>query len=139
MKDAVPCVGPRTSTRNPTRALLHHVTHTSLSLSVCLVLGCMPPATLSRTEQSYLLDGLRSKPAERADRRGLHEYRMMQVDTDLSLQADGSARVVLGSTEVHCGVKAEIESYDAPHVNVLPDVDFAPWLPPSPRVQVMVS
>ena len=99
----------------------------------------MPPATLSRTEQSYLLDGLRSKPAERADRRGLHEYRMMQVDTDLSLQADGSARVVLGSTEVHCGVKAEIESYDAPHVNVSTDLEFAPWLPPSPRVQVMVE
>ena len=112
----MPCVGRPTSTRNPTRALSHHVTYTSLVLSVCIMFGCMPPATLSRTEQSYLLDGLRSKPAERADRRGLHEYRMMQVDTDLSLQADGSARVVLGSTEVHCGVKA-----------------------PSPRVQVMVE
>jgi len=135
----VPCVGRPTSTRNPTRALSHHVTYTSLVLSVCIMFGCMPPATLSRTEQSYLLDGLRSKPAERADRRGLHEYRMMQVDTDLSLQADGSARVVLGSTEVHCGVKAEIESYDAPHVNVSTDLEFAPWLPPSPRVQVMVE
>ena len=131
---------PHTSTRNPTRALLHHVIHHQpFCPSVCIVPSSMPPATLSRTEQSFLLDGLRSKPAERADRRGLHDYRMMQVDTDMSLQADGSARVVLGSTEVHCGVKAEIESYDAPHVSVSRDVDFAPWLPPSPRVQVMVE
>ncbi|WFD25194.1 hypothetical protein MNAN1_000160 [Malassezia nana] len=102
----------------------------------------MAPVVLSRAERSYVLDGLCASPAQRADGRGMKDVRPMQLELSPSQQADGSARVMLGSTEVLCGIKAEVESYICPHVEVKQDEKvqmFAPWLPPRPRIEVLVE
>ncbi|WFD21504.1 hypothetical protein MEQU1_000156 [Malassezia equina] len=104
----------------------------------------MAPVALSRAERSYVLDGLCASPALRSDGRGLRDVRPIQLESSTSQQADGSARVVLGSTEVLCGIKAEVESYMSPHVGLEQEgassqQRFAPWLPPSPRIEVLVE
>ena len=104
----------------------------------------MAPVALSRAERSYVLDGLCASPAQRSDGRGLRDVRPIQLESSMSQQADGSARVVLGSTEVMCGIKAEVESYLCPHVGLEQDGEpsqqrYAPWLPPRPRIEVLVE
>lgn len=104
----------------------------------------MAPAALSRAERSFLLDGLQASPAHRPDGRTLSEFRAIEVEAPASQQADGSARVLLGSTEVLCGVKAEIETMDAPVVPMQvgsssTEKEFRPWMPSMPRVQALVE
>ncbi|MDO8634136.1 MAG: exosome complex protein Rrp42 [archaeon] len=45
------------------------------------------------------------KQGKRPDERKLDEYRKIQVLTNISQNADGSARVKLGETDVFCGIK----------------------------------
>ena len=44
---------------------------------------------------------------KRLDQRGLHDYRPIKIDSGLIERAEGSARVLLGKTDVLCGVKVE--------------------------------
>ena len=44
---------------------------------------------------------------KRLDERGLHDYRPIKIEQGLIERAEGSARVLLGKTEVLCGVKVE--------------------------------
>ena len=53
----------------------------------------MAPVLLSRAEKSYLLAGLGAKPAQRHDGRALTDVRPIEVDSHMSEQADGCARV----------------------------------------------
>jgi exosome complex component RRP42 len=53
--------------------------------------------------KEYLLQG------KRFDQRGLHDYRELEIETKVSKNAEGSARVKLGKTEVIAGVKLSIE------------------------------
>lgn len=102
----------------------------------------MPSAALSRAERSYILDGLVAAPPHRQDGRGLTEFRTLEVASPTTPQADGSARVLLGSTEVLCGIKAEMETYTPPRVHCQAgstSQEFSPWLPPTPRVQTSVE
>lgn len=102
----------------------------------------MAPVLLSRAEKSYLLAGLGAKPAQRHDGRALTDVRPIEVDSHMSEQADGCARVTLGSTEVMCGVKLEMDSQEAPTVTVSQGerkIDFTPWLPSKPCIQVQVD
>lgn len=50
----------------------------------------------------YLVSG------KRFDNRGLLEYRNIKIETGISNQADGSARVRIGDTEVVAGVKMDV-------------------------------
>jgi len=102
----------------------------------------MAQTALSRAERTFVLDGLSVTPVQRLDNRSLHEFRAIEVDTSTTEHADGSARVSLGGTEILCGIKAEMETYEAPRVTVHDGkelYEFAPWLPPRPRVQVSVE
>ncbi|WFD02477.1 hypothetical protein MOBT1_001160 [Malassezia obtusa] len=102
----------------------------------------MSHAALSRAERSYILDGLSASPAQRQDGRSLTDFRPFEVESSSTPQADGSARVLLGSTEVVCGIKAEVEAYQAPRVSCESGKHteaFSPWLPPTPRVQATVE
>ncbi len=45
------------------------------------------------------------KAGNRVDARKVDEYRKITITNNVSLNADGSARVVLGNTDVVCGVK----------------------------------
>lgn len=72
----------------------------------------------------------------------MDDFRPIEVEPSNSPQADGSARIMLGSTEVLCGVKAEVEAYQAPRVSCQSGIhseEFSPWIPPTPRVQVSVE
>ena len=102
----------------------------------------MSHAALSRAERSYIVDGLSATPPQRQDGRSLTDFRPIQVEAGQTPQADGSARVMLGSTEVVCGVKAEVEAYQAPRVSCMAgnkEEEFMPWLPPTPRVQAAIE
>ena len=58
---------------------------------------------------------------KRLDERGLHDYRPIKIEQGLIERAEGSARVLLGKTEVLCGVKVETgEPFtDTPNEGVL--------------------
>ena len=44
---------------------------------------------------------------KRLDQRGLHDYRPIKIEQGLIERAEGSARTLLGKTDVLCGVKVE--------------------------------
>jgi exosome complex component RRP42 len=44
---------------------------------------------------------------KRLDQRGLHDYRPIKIEQGLIERAEGSARALLGKTDVLCGVKVE--------------------------------
>lgn len=48
------------------------------------------------------------KEGKRLDKRAFDEYRKIEIKTGISKNADGSARVNLGGTEVACGIKSEL-------------------------------
>lgn len=60
-------------------------------------------AAVSEAEKEYTRGGFTS--GVRSDGRGPLDFRHIQVQTDVVKQANGSARVVLGGTEVVVGVK----------------------------------
>ncbi|WFD42157.1 hypothetical protein MPSI1_000796 [Malassezia psittaci] len=102
----------------------------------------MSLATLSRAERSYILDGLLDAQSHRLDGRGLKDFRSFEVKATSTPQADGIAHLMLGSTEVMCGVKAEVEAYQAPRVQCHSKSgteSFSPWIPPTPRVRTNVE
>lgn len=97
---------------------------------------------LSHAERTYITDGLALNPPQRLDFRKLDQFRNIEIEAPASLQADGSARVRIGTTEVLCGIKAEIESQVPSRVNVSDShasIEYSPWLPPTPRVQCSVE
>lgn len=141
----VPCseaaIGVAVLVSMPPRRVWAHAKH-HVTRKVPLHASIMSHASLSRAERSYILDGLSSATPQRQDGRGLTDFRPLELESPASVQADGSARVMLGSTEVLCGVKAEIEAYQAPRVlcqSGKTTQEFSPWLPPMPRVQATVE
>ena len=46
---------------------------------------------------------------KRFDNRELMQYRNIEIETGISKNADGSARIKIGKTEVYAGVKLEVE------------------------------
>jgi hypothetical protein len=108
----------------------HHHLRSSKSLSSSQILlvsfpprttECKPPllayramvSTLSPSERSYILTGL-SHPTSptRLDGRSLLASRPISVSYGDAPQASGSARVVLGGTEVLAGVRLEVADVD---------------------------
>jgi exosome complex component RRP42 len=61
------------------------------------------------------------KDGKRPDGRGFEEYRPMSVETNIISQAEGSARVKLGGTDVFCGIKMQIGTPypDSPNVGTM--------------------
>ena len=97
---------------------------------------------LSSAERDYIKSGLSGNPQQRLDSRRIDQFRDIEIDAPASLQADGSARVKIGGTEVLCGVKAEIDSQDPPRVSVSDgktSIGYSPLLPSTPRVQCTVE
>lgn len=66
----------------------------------------------SEAERTYIIDGV--KAGIRSDGRGCLDFRPLQLELSLVLQANGSARLLLGETDVLVGVKAELGS-PSPH------------------------
>lgn len=74
-------------------------------------------ASVSKSERSYIQSSLHSKPAFRADGRGLSDFRNIFLETGFAPLANGSARVNAGKsaleggggTEVIAAVKLEVE------------------------------
>lgn len=64
----------------------------------------------SKSEKSYIRTSLLSKTPIRSDGRGLTDYRIIQLETGVIAQSNGSARVNLGGTEVVAATKLEVES-----------------------------
>ncbi|PSG95996.1 RNA-binding protein [Thermoplasmatales archaeon SW_10_69_26] len=105
----------------------------------------MSDDVVSDIQRQYLVD-LADK-GRRFDDRGLDEYRDVSIETDVINQAEGSAHVRLGGTEVYCGVKMEMgDPYsDSPNQGVItttaernqmasPDFEGGP--PRGPSVEV---
>lgn len=70
---------------------------------------------------------------KRFDSRGLHDYREISVDYNVSKKAEGSARVKIGKTEVIAGVKLQVgEPYaDSPDKgNLMVSADLLPLASP---------
>jgi exosome complex component RRP42 len=66
----------------------------------------MTSVTVSRIKQKQIAQLIAD--GKRLDRRGLTEYRPIQIETGIIEKAEGSARVRLGKTEVMVGVKIGI-------------------------------
>jgi exosome complex component RRP42 len=62
---------------------------------------------MSNEQKNYVLKSL--KDGIRADGRQLLEYRKIEVESHISANAEGSARVKIGDTEVLVGVKLGVE------------------------------
>jgi exosome complex component RRP42 len=79
----------------------------------------MPESIISAIKRDYLYK--LAKTEKRADGRGVEEYREIVIVPGIITQAEGSARVKLGDTEVYAGVKIEPgEPYsDSPNSGVL--------------------
>ncbi|PWZ02559.1 ribosomal protein S5 domain 2-like protein [Testicularia cyperi] len=71
----------------------------------------MAPQALSRSQADFFLRGLTSDPPQRADGRHLLAFRPVELDTGIAAQANGSAQIDLGGTQVYCGIKAEVTNY----------------------------
>ncbi|KAN0063606.1 hypothetical protein ACQY0O_004054 [Thecaphora frezii] len=71
----------------------------------------MPAHALSWAQADFFRAGLTADPPQRHDGRTLLAYRPLELDADIAPQANGSATVNLGGTEVVCGVKAEVRSF----------------------------
>ncbi|KZT43525.1 ribosomal protein S5 domain 2-like protein [Sistotremastrum suecicum HHB10207 ss-3] len=63
----------------------------------------------SKSEQSYTAQGLISNPPLRSDGRSLLDYRPICMSTGVYPQANGSAKVECGGSEVVVGVMCEID------------------------------
>ena len=61
---------------------------------------------MNNISKEYLLSLLQS--GKRIDGRKLDEYRDVEIELNVSKNAEGSARVKLGNTEVIVGVKLEV-------------------------------
>jgi exosome complex component RRP42 len=79
----------------------------------------MPESIISAIKRDYLYK--LAQAGKRADGRGVEEYREIVIEPEVITQAEGSARVKLGNTEVYAGVKIEPgEPYsDSPNSGVL--------------------
>lgn len=71
----------------------------------------MAPQVLSKSQADFFLRGLTSDPPQRSDGRPLLAFRPLDVDTAIASQANGSAQVNLGGTEIYCGIKAEVSTF----------------------------
>jgi exosome complex component RRP42 len=72
---------------------------------------------------SLLRDG------KRLDRRGLTDYREIHVDSHISINAEGSARVKIGKTEVIVGVKMDVQTPYTDHEDegtLVTSMEFSP-------------
>jgi exosome complex component RRP42 len=67
----------------------------------------------SKSEKSYIQSSLLSDPPLRADGRGLLDYRSILVETGIVAQANGSARVNVGGTEIVAACKLEVEDVES--------------------------
>ena len=68
---------------------------------------------LSPSERSYILTGIAHPTAPtRIDGRSLLSSRPISISYGDAPQASGSARVVLGETEVLAGIRLEVEDVD---------------------------
>lgn len=69
--------------------------------------------TISPSERSYIISGL-SDPITptRLDGRTLHAFRPISISYGDAPQASGSARVVIGGTEVMAGIKLDVGDID---------------------------
>ncbi|GMK56099.1 hypothetical protein CspeluHIS016_0211550 [Cutaneotrichosporon spelunceum] len=65
-------------------------------------------ASLSPAERDYIVTGLVSDPALRADGRGLLTTRPIQTEYGVMPAANGSARVRVGGTEAVAGIKLDV-------------------------------
>jgi exosome complex component RRP42 len=63
-------------------------------------------SAISRVKQKQIVELIDS--GKRLDGRSLHDYREMKLEVGLIEKAEGSARVLLGNTEVLVGVKIQI-------------------------------
>ncbi len=79
----------------------------------------MTSVMVSRLRQKQIAQLISS--GKRLDGRGLTDYRPIQIETGIIERAEGSARVLLGKTEVMVGVKIEVgEPFaDRPNEGVL--------------------
>ena len=64
---------------------------------------------LSKAETSYIQASLTANPPLRADGRGLHDYRAIELTTGVAPLANGSARARIGGTDVMAAVRLEVE------------------------------
>jgi exosome complex component RRP42 len=72
-----------------------------------------PTSIISASESSYIISSLLLPEPIRTDGRGLHDFRPFSLTTGVAPQANGSARVLLGSggaggTEVVTAVRLEV-------------------------------
>lgn len=96
----------------------------------------MSAALLSASERSYVLGGL--VDGVRSDGRSRLGVRAVRVETGVVPQANGSARVLVGSTEVVVGLKAELgaPTADAPQLGrVEVSADLSPLAGPGVRAR----
>lgn len=105
----------------------------------------MADDVVSDIQKQYLED--LAEQGRRFDERDFDEYRDIEIETDVINQAEGSAHVKLGGTEVYCGVKMEIgDPYgDSPdqgvitttaELNPMASPDFESGPPRGPSVEV---
>ncbi len=100
---------------------------------------------VSDIQRQYLKDLARE--GRRFDGRDFDEYRDIELETGLISQAEGSARVQLGGTEIYCGVKMGLgDPYsDSPNqgvittsaeLNGMASPDFESGPPRGPTIEV---
>lgn len=81
----------------------------------------MSAISLSKAEKSYITAGLAQTTPQRADGRGLTDYRSVALETGVAPLANGSARLCIGrnvndnggGTEILAATKLEVESISA--------------------------
>ncbi len=105
----------------------------------------MSDDVVSDIQRQYLQD--LAKKGNRFDGRDFDTYRDISIETDVISQAEGSAHVHLGGTEVYCGVKMQMgDPYsDSPNkgvitttaeLNPMASPDFEGGPPRGPSVEV---
>ena len=105
----------------------------------------MSPNAVSEIQREYLRN--LASQGRRFDGREFDEYRPITIETGLIKQAEGSARVTMGDTEVWCGVKM-IEGTPYPdqpnkgsmvttcELNAMASPDFETGPPRGPSIEV---
>ncbi|XP_042907670.1 exosome complex component RRP42 [Parasteatoda tepidariorum] len=68
----------------------------------------MPGIELQKTEQIYIVHGVQDN--HRADGRNCLDYRLMEIETDVINNCNGSCLLKLGDTKLLAGVKAELST-----------------------------
>ena len=64
--------------------------------------------TISPSERSYIISGLSDASPTRLDGRALDASRPISISYGDAPQASGSARVIIGGTEILAGVRLEV-------------------------------